>query len=239
MLVTLMATFSAALAGRVQAQGVSAPQTKLFLSVDAGAQPTQREFETSTSIPLYDEAATITTKQAIHNGPLFGVTLGYRLKPRLGIGVGFSMFNARESDSNIVASIPDLAFFGRPKIVTQTVTGLKHTEQVLNLQVVWFHPVAEKFEVVLAAGPSAFYVKQDLVSSVTVAAGTQSITAVQDNQVHGAFGFNAGFEGNYLFNARFGAGIFARYVGGKVDLPAVSGLTLGGVQAGLGIRARF
>ena len=34
-------------------------------------------------------------------------------------------------------------------------------------------------------------------------------------------------------------GIFARYILAQVDLPAVSGVTVGGFQAGLGLRVVF
>ncbi len=236
---TLMTVFLPGFAGYARAQGQTAPETRMFLSVDFGAQPQQRTFETSSSFPLYDETATVTSTQPVHNGPVFGVTAGYRVKPQFGIAVGLAMFTARAAESTVVASIPDLAIYGRPKIVTQTTTDLKHTEQVLHLQAVWFRPVGERLEVVLSAGPSAFYVKQDLTPSVTVQVGTQNVTVVKDNQAHGALGFNGGFEGNYFFNTRLGAGLFVRYVSGTVTLPAVADLKLGGVQAGLGIRARF
>ncbi len=239
MVATVVTTGLIVCAGRAHAQGPSAPETKMYLSVDVGAQPTQREFEIASSFPLYDETATISSKQAVHNGPMFGVTVGYRIKPRIGIGIGLGMFNARESDSTTTASIPSPIFFDRPARFEHTETGLTHSEQVLHVQLSWFQPVGDKFEVVLSAGPSAFYVKQDLVASVTVQPGTQIVTANRDNQAHGAAGFNGGMEGNYFFNAQFGAGIFVRYTGATVDLPAVAGLKLGGVQAGLGLRARF
>lgn len=238
LVVALTTTLLAGSTGIAQAQGQPAPETTIFLTLEIGAQPQQRTIDTTSSFPLYDETATLTSSQPIHNGPMFAVSAGQRLSPHFGVAVGLSLFKARESDSTVVASIPDLAFFSRPKVVTQTATGLKHSEAGLHLQAVWFHPVGEKLEIVLSAGPSVFYVKQDLIV-VTVTPGTQNITATQDNQAHGALGFNGGFEGNYFFNARYGAGIFVRYAGGSVDLPAVQNLRIGGIQGGLGLRVRF
>jgi hypothetical protein len=237
--VALMATFLAAGAGSVRAQGQSAPETKVFLSVDVGAQPQQRTIETSSSFALYDETATIKSSQPIHNGPMFGVTGGYRLMPHIGVAVGLTMFNARASDSTVVASIPDLVFFSRPKTVTQTATGLKHSETGVHIQGVWFYPVGAKLEIVIAGGPSVIRVKLDLITNPTVPTGTQNLVVTSSTQSHRGVGFNAGFEGNYFLSARLGVGLFVRYVGGTVDLPAVTGLKVGGAQAGLGARVRF
>ncbi len=220
-----------------QAQG-GAPEQKLFASIEFGAQPTQRTVSSSTSFSLYDETATVTTSQPIHNGPVFGGSIGYRVMPSIGVAVGVTYFNARSSDSDIVASIPDLFLFNRPKTVTATATGLKHTQLGVHLQAVWFHPVSEKLEVVLAGGPTLFNVKHDLATA-TVAPGTQNLATAAATQSKSAIGFNVGGEGNYRLAANYLVGIFVRYVAGTTDLPDVPDLKVGGLQAGLGLRLRF
>ena len=229
---------SVLLAGVQQAQAQGAPEQKLFANIEFGAQPTQRTVTSSTSFSLYDETATVTTSQPIHNGPLFGGSVGYRFMPNVGVAVGFTYFNARSSDSDIVASIPDLLFFNRSKTVTATATGLKHKQLGVHLQAVWFHPVSEKLEVVLAGGPSLFNVKHDLATA-TVVTGTQNLTTAITTQSKSAIGFNVGGEGNYRLAPNYLLGIFVRYTMGKTDLPAVPDLKVGGLQAGLGLRLRF
>ena len=61
------------------------------------------------------------------------------------------------------------------------------------------------------------------------------MTAVKQSGV--AKGGNAGFQGTYLFTPRYGVDVFARYAGGVGDLPAVSNVTVGGFQTGLGFTA--
>jgi len=222
---------------QAQAQG-AAPEQKLFAGIEFGAQTTQRTVSSSTSFSLYDETATVTTSQPIHNGPVFGGSVGYRVMPSVGVAVGVTYFNARSSDSAVVASIPDLLFFNRPKTVTATATGLKHTQLGVHLQAVWFHRVSDKLELVLAGGPSIFNVKHDLATA-TVATGTQNLTTVTASQSKSAIGFNVGGEGNYRLAQNYLVGIFVRYAAGKTDLPAVPDLKVGGLQAGLGLRLRF
>ena len=98
--------------------------------------------------------------------------------------------------------------------------------------------MTDKIDVAFSAGPSFIHVTQQL-ATVTVPAGTQNATASQETQAGTAIGANVGFDGTYMFTPRFGVGLFARYAGGSVDLPAVSGLRVGGFRTGLGFRTRF
>ncbi|HUR34287.1 MAG TPA: hypothetical protein VM032_10870 [Vicinamibacterales bacterium] len=234
---TLMAMVLVTGVSQAQAQGTGS-DGRIFASIEFGAQPQQRTTETSTTFPLYDETATIATSQPVHNGPVFGASGGYLVRPTIGVAVGLTIFNARSSDSAVVATIPDLFFFNRPKVVTATATGLKHREVGVHFQAVWFHPVSEKLEVVLAAGPSLISVKHDLATA-SVATGTQTVTTATSSESKSGIGFNAGFEGNYRLAPRYLAGLFVRYAGGTVDLPSVPDLKVGGLQAGLGLRLRF
>jgi len=218
------------------AQG--AADSKLFASVEFGAQPTQRTVSSSTTFSLYEETATVTTSQPIHNGPVFGGSVGYRVTPSFGVAVGVTMFTARKSDGAVTATIPDLLFYDRPKTVTATATGLADTQLGIHIQGVWFHPLSDKLELVLAGGPSIINVSHD-VATASVASGTQNVTTGTTSQSGSAFGFNAGGEGNYRLGQKTLVGIFVRYVMAKTDLDSVAGLEVGGVQAGLGLRLRF
>jgi hypothetical protein len=52
-------------------------------------------------------------------------------------------------------------------------------------------------------------------------------------------GLNAAFDGTLMLTARYGVGVFARYIGGSVDLPVARDVTAGGFQTGFGLQARF
>ena len=53
---------------------------------------------------------------------------------------------------------------------------------------------------------------------------------------------NAGVDFAYMLTEQFGGGLFVRWAGGSVDIPAAGGtqsLGVGGFQTGVGIRVRF
>ena len=238
---TVLALIVAALAAGPRlaaAQGQSAPATAAYLNINVGAQPQQREIKTSQTQTIYDEAAVITSTQPVDNGPVFDVTGGYHLNPKFAVAVGVSYFSAK-GDSTVVASIPDPIFTDRPRTVTAVTDDLKHTELGIHIQAVYVLPVSEKFDVTLSAGPSIFRLSQEVTATVTVPARTQNIAVVKTSEDGTAIGLNVGADGNYMVNPRFGAGLWVRYAGASVDLSSVENLTVGGFQAGLGLRLRF
>lgn len=233
----LMATCALVGGARLEAQGPPPRESAGFINVNVGAQPQRRTIQASQSFSLYDETATVTSNQPIKNGPMFDVSGGYRVRRRLAFAVGLSSFRSR-GDGGVTASIPDLHFFDRPRIVTQDTSGLDRSEVGVHLQAVWFVPLSDTIDVSLSAGPSFIRLSQQ-VATVTVTTGTQDINVLQDSQTGTALGVNIGFDGNLMFTPRFGAGLFARYAGGSTDLPAAADVKVGGLQAGVGLRVRF
>jgi hypothetical protein len=238
---TLAAAMTAVIAVMASATHVMAQTSglngKLFVSFEVGAQPQQRDTASESSFPLYDETATITATNPVQNGVVFNVAGGYKFRPNLGVSVGVNVFNAREGEASLVASIPDPVFFNRPRVVLDTLTGMQHRETSINLSAVYFYPIDEEFELVVYGGPTIFNVSHD-VPSATVPSGQNLVTA-RAAETKTGFGGHVGVEGNYMFNTRYGAGIFFRYTGGTVDLPSVPDLTVGGAQVGVGFRVRF
>lgn len=225
-------------AGSVHAQGAEYPVKVGFIDVDAGAQPQRRTLNTSSTFPVYDETATVTSNHRIRNGGVFGVRGGYRAWRGLVLGAGFTTFG-RSGTSTVKASVPDPLFSDRPRTVDSGGSDLEHREQALHLHASWFLPVNERMGVGLSAGPSFVRVTQALTSTVTVATGTQNVTVTPQTEKGTAIGINAGIDGTYMFTPRYGAGLFVRYVVGSVDLPSAPDFTVGGFQTGLGLRVRF
>lgn len=237
---TLAATVAAmfvTVAGATQASAQTASSGKFFFGFEIGAQPVQREADSETSFPLYDETATISASNPIKNGMVIGFGGGYKLTPSFGVGVSVNIFNAREAEASIVASIPDPVFFNRPKIVTATVGDLQHRETATNISAVYFYPITDTFQVSISGGPTIYNVSHD-VPTASVPSGQNLVTGFVTETATG-FGGHVGVEGNYMFDPRYGAGIFIRYQGAKVDLPSIQDLTVGGLQVGAGFRVRF
>jgi hypothetical protein len=224
------------------AQTLPAPLTQGYLNINAGAQPPTRTFTTSGSLPVYGEQATFEAGHHVSNGAIFDVNGGVRVRPNIGIGAGFTTFTAKKDATTIHSSVPSPLFFNSPQIQDQTVPDLSHSERAFYIQAVYFVPITDKFEVTAGVGPAFIKVKQDLVSRIEVPAGTQAAVPIVESLSKTAVGVIAGFDLNYLFTPRIGAGLFVRYAGATADFEdSVPGLTLkaGGAQAGLGLRVRF
>jgi len=237
--VTLLVTMLAiSVVGARQARAQDEIVKTGFINIDAGAQPQRQNITASNSFPLYDETATVTVSQHIRNAAVFDVSGGVRIGHNLAVGAGYSEFG-RAGDGSVSASIPSPRAFNQPLIVVQNAANLDHSERSIHGRITWFVPVTESIDVTVSGGPSFIHVVQGLATGVTVAPGTQSISLGSKTQSGNTFGVNAGVDANYMLAPRYGVGLWVRYTYGKLDLPDVNGLRVGGIQGGLGFRARF
>jgi hypothetical protein len=234
----VMAMLVAAAAANANAQTQPPPANLGYVNVNFGAQPASRDVNTAQTFPLYGENANFNTTQETGGGALFDISGGYKIRPSFGAAIGFTNFG-NTTDSRVDTAIPDPLIFDRPLSATTTVTDLKHTERGIHLQAVWFLPVTDRIDVALSAGPSFIMVRQDLVTSISVPAGTQTANPVVTTEKKTGVGVNLGFDGTYMVTRNFGAGLFLRYAGASVDLSTVDDLSVGGFQIGAGLRMRF
>jgi hypothetical protein len=215
------------------------PTKNFFIDINGGYQAASHDIGSTSTPTIYDEPARIVTTQKVGGGALFDIAAGYRVWHDLAVSVGFTT-SSNSSDAQVSATIPHPIFFDQPKTSTFSASGLKHHENVINLDLVWSSPINDKMDAALSLGPSIISVSQEVVSSVNVTAGTQDISAPTiEKQTKTSVGFNIGGDFTYLFQPRVGVGIMARYVYGKADLTSVPGMTLGGFQIGGGVRLRF
>jgi hypothetical protein len=228
----------AAAAAPLVAQGPSPGEDRAFVTVNVGAQPQRRNFETSASFPVFGETAAVSSRQHVGNGPMVDVNGGYRIWNRVAVGVGVSSFH-KSGGSLVAATVPDPLFFNRPRVLNAEVSDLAHSERAVYLQVMYAIPIARAMEVALTAGPSFIQVSQQLVTTATIGGPTPSMQPVVETQRKLAAGINAGIEVSYLVAARFNPIVFARFNGGTVNLPSVRDLKVGGLQTGIGGRFRF
>jgi hypothetical protein len=91
-------------------------------------------------------------------------------------------------------------------------------------------------DVVISTGPSFVRLSKEIANGNVVNGTAQIAVATQTGTTVGA---HVGLDVNYLFTSRLGAGVFVRYLRAQVDLPAASGVKVGGFQGGLGLRVRF
>jgi hypothetical protein len=235
--ILILALLTAVAGSEARAQVPIAPPNMGFVNINVGAQAASRSVEVNQTFPLYGETARVTTSASVGSGALFDIAGGYNVWGPVTAAIGFSNFS-KSNDATGTASIPDPLATNRPATVQVSQTGLHHSERAVHLQALWLFPVTNEFDVTVALGPTIFSVTQE-ITSVTVPPGTQTVVPSVASESKTTVGANFQVDGNYMVTRRFGAGVFIRYAGAKVDLPSVADLHVGGFHIGGGLRVRF
>src|SRR5262245_31440964 len=106
---------------------------KGFVTVNGGGQVGSDTLEQSSSFPLYDETATVSTSQKVKGGGFFDIGGAYRVWGKnLLAGVSFTHTSSK-SDVSLTGSIPDPVVFDRPRAVSSTQGGAKHSENTIHI----------------------------------------------------------------------------------------------------------
>lgn len=213
---------------------------KGYVSVNGGVQTGSHNIDTGSTFSLYDETATVASTQKITGGSFFDIGAAYRVWGKnLLAGISYSHMSS-DGDVAVTASIPDPTFFDRPRAVTQSVGGAKHTENVVHISAIWMIPVANKIDVGVFAGPSIFSIKQQTIGAPSVSEPGPNVAAPLTEIKKSSGGFNAGVDVQYMIRPKWGVGGLARYTRGSATIAgAKEKLTLGGFQIGAGARVRF
>jgi hypothetical protein len=218
-----------------------------FVSVNFGYQVGDRSFSETLSATIYDETATYGVNHESGRGGFSDISGGVRVWRNLAAGLGVTRFSTA-SGATVTGSIPHPLFLNQLRTATFARSDLNHTETGIHLQAVWVVPVTDQISVSVFGGPSFFSVEQGLITSVTFAeieapffevAITGASTSIVSER---AVGGNVGVDITYLVVEQLGGGFFVRYAGASLDVPAGGGaqaIDVGGVQFGIGLRARF
>jgi hypothetical protein len=117
-----------------------------------------------------------------------------------------------------------------------------------HLQLTWLIPMSANVDLSVFAGPSLFFLRQDVVSSLsfreTYPYDTVSIAGFQPlRRSKVGFGANAGADVTIMLWRYVGIGVGGRYARGAMTMPGVTGgsvsVKVGGAQVSGGVRLRF
>lgn len=211
---------------------------RIFAAANVGAQFSPARAETTAfSFTIYEEAATVNVARSVKGGLLGEFTAGGRVLGNLGVA-GSLWFRSAPGDGAVTASIPDPAFFDRPRSVSTTVTNMKHDEMWMAVQASYSMQLNERMAVYFLGGPTVVNVKHQVADTATVAEsgnfatvtiGTKDLSKV-------VFGYTLAADGRYMITKNIGLGGFIRYSGAKANLNDTVNLTLGGLSIGAGVR---
>ena len=235
-------------AGPAAAQLTQPWEDNGYISINFSYQVGDSAFQERLSDTVFGEEATYSVDHASGGGGQFDIGGGVRVWRNLAVGVAVTSFSTSDGAA-ITGSVPHPLFFNRPRSPNFARSDLDHKELGVHIQAAWVMPLNEKISVTVAGGPSFFNVDQGLITSVTVAPeigapfdvveiASAAATSVSASGVGG----NAGIDISYLVTERLGGGLFVRWAGGSVDIPASGGtqsVDVGGVQVGIGLRIKW
>jgi hypothetical protein len=211
---------------------------RIFGAASIGAQFSPARAETTAfSFTIYEEPATVNVARSVKGSLLGEFTAGGRVINNLGVA-GSLWFRSAPSDGAVTASIPDPAFFDRPRAVSATLTDMEHKEVWMAVQASYSVRLDDKMVVILLGGPTVVDVKHQVANSATVAeAGNFATVDVGTTTLSKlVFGFTVGADGRYMITKTLGLGGFIRYSGATANMNDTVRLKLGGLSIGAGVR---
>jgi hypothetical protein len=209
----------------------------VFLDLHVGLAGRPGSLSASSSFSLFGETGSATTLVQPGNSSMLDVRVGVRAGRRFGAALAASGGRG-ESAAKATASVPSPIRFASPSIVTLDAPGLKRREVGYLVQAVWFLPVGDRLNLSLFGGPSLIHLQQG-VPVVSIGNAAQATSISVTNESGNALGGNVGVDLTSFVTSRIGAGLFVRYVAGRVNLPSAADAQVGGFQGGAGLRLRF
>jgi hypothetical protein len=213
---------------------------QITVNANLGAQVRSSDLTVTTPFELYDEQGSVTSTQDVKTGAFFDISAGYKVWRNLAVGIGYTRASGK-ADASISAQVPDDLRTDSPRSVTASASGVKHTENAVNISGTWMVPFTDKIDIGVVFGPTIFSVKQEVPNSLSVNEPGPVVTSVGVGDVkETTVGIHLGVDVSYMLNKRYGVGGLARYSWGSIDIPnATESLTVGGFQIGAGVRIRF
>jgi hypothetical protein len=230
-LIVLASGLILAAAATAAAQGVD---PKVYVDLNIAGQTQSTTVATSSTFSLFGETGGTNFSQTVGKGLVFDGGAGYFVRKNVSVGVAVSFFT-RSPAATVSVATPDPLAFNSFTVVSAS-PKLKHTELGTHIKLAYLVPLGDNAEVSIFAGPSIVRLSKEIATATVVNGAGQIAVETQSGT---GFGAHGGLDFSYRFTPRFGGGIFVRYLRAQVDLPAASGVKVGGFQGGLGVRVRF
>ena len=220
---------------------------RIFLHFNVINQAGSEEFRETLPFTIYSEEASFESVHDIRRGGTIDAGGLIGLWRSLAVGATYTQLSKSDS-TRVTGSVPHPLFFNDFRQITPETLALSHRERATHVHAAWFVPIVDRVEVALIGGLSFFHVTQGVIADVDLSETVAPFTRVNLDAIHTqeqtatAVGANIGVDVLYFIADQIGAGAFVRYAGASADLPTQGGnvsISLGGVQAGAGIRVRL
>jgi hypothetical protein len=220
-----------------------------FINVNFGIQTIAEDATTTiTNFTIYDETGKLTTAQTLDSqAPFFDIGGGIRVAGNFGVGFTYTRLSATGA-AQVTAQVPNPIYYDQPRTATATLSDLEHVEDAYHFQALFMVPITDKLDIVFSGGPSAFNLKQGVVTSPQITEvgppySSVNMAVSQATSTGSGIGFNVSADMTFRFANNVGVGAIVRYTGATVSLTPEGGEALdvkvGGFQFGGGLRIRF
>jgi hypothetical protein len=227
---------------------------RAFITIDVSFQASNNDFSESLSFAdalRKTENVTFVARYASTRGALLDLGGGIRLANNLGGGVTVSWFQ-RSGAGTFDLMVPNPITADKPLGVAGSISALNRNELGVHIEALYGLRLGRRAHVMLAAGPSVFNTKQDLVRSIEFDrlpgfTGLEFDEALITEVTRTVVGFNLGARITWMLASHLGVGTVARYSRATLTLDpgSESGVSraikrqAGGVHFGGGIRLLF
>ncbi len=219
---------------------------RYLIGIGLGGQTASPAFADTVQFQLYDETGHYLASYATPSSTAFDATAGVRFGEFV---LAVSFWHATPIPSaGVVAVVPHPIAYNNPRLTTAEGVGVNRLENDGHLQLTWLIPLSSRVDLSIYAGPSIFYVRQDMISSLSLresfpydTVGISGFQTVRKSDV--AFGGNVGVDVTVMVWRFAGVGVSGRYSRGTADMPSADAGTVkvraGGAQISGGLRMRF
>jgi hypothetical protein len=226
------------------ARAQNTPDSRIAVTVSAGARPTASDFSQIVSFEAYSEQGSLTTSYAVKEQPLLNAGITVRIWHGLGAGVdGTYLHNS--FPAQITALVPHPLIANQPRTVSGNAT-VSNRQLAMHLEAVYWIRRSDRLEVLATGGPSLVRTDQDFVTDVSYTQTFPYNTATFaradiGRQRKTAIGANIGAEVGWRLIGPLGVALVTRYSHVTYHLPTIgaASVPLGGLDVGGGVRLLF
>ncbi len=226
---------------------------RLQVHVNGAYQASSRQERIEVSFRTYGEQSELSTLERFRGAAHVDVGGSLRVWRGLLFGASFTQMS-RSGSATVTGTVPHPLDAGRDRTVPEQTLALPRQERATHAYLGWRVALREGLELELLAGGTYFSLHQGVVVHLTPVEVTgppfSEIGLQVDTGEHtrNGAGFNAGFDLTYMLTSatripQVGVGLFARFTEGSVSVPVTADtrrrVSVGGVQAGMGLRFRF
>lgn len=220
---------------------------RVFVGIGAAGQFSTVKFTDRVNFQLYQASGQYQADYHTQNAWALDASLGVRLGPKFLLAFGYFSVSP-QTTASAVAKVPHPLNSNQPRTASVSNVSVARGESDFSLQITYLIPISRRVDLAIYGGPSAFYLRQDLISELTYresypydTVAIDSVTTTRKTKV--GLGGHVGGDVTVMLWRFVGVGIGGRYARANLNLPSAGTgsipVDVGGLQVNGGVRLRF